>query len=243
MKGDGRSRGWCFTVNNYDDDDIAYVMSLYEEDVNCTYLIVGFEKAGRTGTEHMQCYIYYTNPLTVKHMRKKLKPWHVEAQKAAKNVQAYCYCMEDDDYIEFGDRPRQGHRTDLEVIKHDIKSGRPMKEIANNYFSQWCQYRRAFEEFRLMNRPRYITEIVLYDDKEMAYCMQEIFRRYSLDNSKFYDGMQYWNIYDYELYLKGVYKYMFVPMFMANNGYIPKEFVKDCSIIEKKIYDDSIDGL
>lgn len=43
-----------------------------------------------------------------------------DKQRAKKNVAAYCYCMEDGDYIEFGERPRQGHRTDLEVIKHDL---------------------------------------------------------------------------------------------------------------------------
>lgn len=143
-----RSRGFCFTISNYTDDDIARCMALYEDDPLVSYIIIGFEKCPRTGTPHIQGYIYYPNKITWRVMKDKLSPYHVEPQKAKFNVNAYCYCMEDRDYYEMGNRPRQGHRTDLEVIKHDILDGKSEKKIATEYFSQWCQYRRAFTEYR-----------------------------------------------------------------------------------------------
>jgi len=173
---DKRSRGYCFTVNTYDDDDIARVMSLYEEDDNCTYLICGFEKAPKTGREHLQCYIYFTNAISWSRANKILFPWHVEIQKSKTNVASYCYCMEEGNYYEMGVRPRQGHRTDLEVIKYDLLGGKPTKDIALQYFSQWCQYRRAFNEFVEQHR-HYNTSVVFYRDHDIQ-CMDNIAKTY-----------------------------------------------------------------
>lgn len=164
------ARGWCLTVNNYTDDDMIDVWSMYEDDHNCTYLIIGYEEGSRTKQPHLQCYVYYTNTLRFSEIKKRApEGCHIEAQKASKNVEAYCYCMEDGSYIEYGDRPRQGHRTDLEVIKHDIEAGRPEKQIAQQYFSQWCQYGKRFDAYRDLIKPKYDTKIGWYDrEKPMA---------------------------------------------------------------------------
>jgi len=162
-----RSRGWCFTIQSWSELDCATAMELYENDNNCTYLIVGFEHALRTNREHLQCYVYYTNPVRESEMRNKLVKVHIEPQKAKLNVKAYCYCMEEWDYFEVGQRPRQGHRTDLEVIKHDlITKKKTIRDVSVEYFSQWCQYSRQFDRFVDMNdlRNTYDTKLVVYND-------------------------------------------------------------------------------
>lgn len=177
-----QANGFPYTVTNYTDDDIASCMALFEDDVNAKYQIIGFEECPRTGTRHIQGYIYYTNKVSLsvmkKHPGRPVTPWHIEQQGAKFNVAAYVYCMEDRDYYEQGDRPRQGHRTDLEVIKHDLLSGRPMKDIALQYFSQWCQYRRAFNEFLELERVHYDTRLAYYDVKNAVSHMREINRTY-----------------------------------------------------------------
>lgn len=183
-KKDTRSRGWCFTVPNFTDEDLIKASALFTLDDNCSYLIIGEEIAPRTGMKHLQCYVYYTNAVSFRSMRTLLPDVHIEAQKSGKNVKAYVYCMEDYNYVEFGSRPRQGHRTDLEVIKHDIVSGRPINngtkdDIAHHYFSQWCQYRRAFDEFQRMNsREETDCQIGCYDSEQVISQIKIIYRDY-----------------------------------------------------------------
>lgn len=178
-----RAHGWCYTVPNPTDDDIAYCMSLYDEDPNCKYQIIGTEISSRTQLKHLQCYIYYTDARKLSTIRKRLAPWHVEIQKSSKNVACYAYCMEDGDYYEQGERPRQGHRTDLEVIKHDLHERRPMKQIANEYFAQWCQYRRSFDAYVELHKiaPKYDTSMWYYsrDEIELIY-VEDVLSRHVL---------------------------------------------------------------
>jgi len=178
---DKRSRGWCFTVNNYTEDDIIYVSSLYENSDNCDYLIVGYEEGSRKKTPHLQCYIHYIEATSWKSMKTRLKDWHFEAQKSKSNVAAYCYCMEDDNYSEWGTRPRQGHRTDLEVIKHDLKNGKRYIDVADEYFSQWVYHRRAFSEYINM-KIKYKTKLVLYD-VENPKVYRQIYSREKIEES------------------------------------------------------------
>lgn len=163
-----RSRGWCFTINNWTDDDLTSVMAMYKDIVECTYLIIGFEK-GRCKTPHLQCYIYYTNPVRWKSMKVRLpKKAHFEAQKAKANVKGYYYCMEEllktKDFYEFGERPRQGHRTDIAVMMSDIINGDKTKkqvvmEYRDKYATCFRSIDKAFELFR-----RYDTQFILYED-------------------------------------------------------------------------------
>jgi len=170
MPSKGRSRGWCFTLNNWTDDDCAELSAFFEECPSISYLIMGFEIAPKTKTPHIQGYMYFKDKKTKAYLRKCFGDrYHWEQQKAKSNVEAYCYCMDDDQFIEFGERPRQGHRTDLEVIKHDLLKKKPVEKIADEYFSQWCQYRRSFDEYiRIKDlTPKYETIIYAYDNENV----------------------------------------------------------------------------
>lgn len=191
-----RSRGWCFTVNNYTEDDIIDVFWLYEGDTNSSYLVVGFEICPRTKTPHLQCYVYYTNAVSFSSMKKALPTAHIEAQKARKEVTAYAYCMEDDDYIEFGNRPVQGQRTDIAVMMSDIRKGRPAKDMIRQYPNQWVQYRRSFDAYDELLR-NYDTKMVLYNPKDPKH-VKEIWTRSNMKHSKIctqFDSHDLLNIY------------------------------------------------
>lgn len=175
-----RSRGWCYTVNNYTDDDLADCMSLYEDDESCTYHIIGFEKGSRNGVPHLQCYIYYNEAKSWDTMYKRLHPNHFSAQKAKKNVSAYVYCMKDGNYFEQGTVPRQGNRTDLEAIRLRLEEGVSLKVIKKEYFNQWCQYRRAFDAYveEENNLKRKSPLLVIYDreDADSIIASQEYYK-------------------------------------------------------------------
>lgn len=172
-----QSNGFCLTIQNYDKEDIEILESYYHNDYNCKYLIYGPEKA-RTGTPHLQVYIYYTKKLNVGKVIKMFSPWHVKAQKAKKNVNAYVYCMKDGEHVELGERPRQGHRTDLEAIKCDLKKGKSIRDISNEYFAQWCQYSRQFDRFKEMHKPLETKIIIYSDDPKYIIKQFDIMKKY-----------------------------------------------------------------
>lgn len=164
-----RSRGWCFTLNNYTDDDYKQLVDLTYE-----YLIIGKEQGTKKQTPHLQGFIYFKTQKSFLKMTKINKNIHWEKQKGS-NVDAIYYCMKDEQYEEFGKRPRQGKRSDLDIIKHDIKKGKSDKLIAEDYFGQWCQYRRAFNEYRKLITPKFDTVLLIYNqDKPLTIreCMQ-----------------------------------------------------------------------
>lgn len=206
-----KTRGWCFTINNFTLSDVASCMSAYEDDENTSYLIIGVEKAPRTGTKHIQGYIYYTNPVSFKYVKGWLPAGaHIEPQQAKANVSAYCYCMEDGDYYEMGSRPRQGHRTDLEVIKNDLLEGVPMNKVSLQYFSQWCQYRKAFNEFQRMHS-KYDTVMISFDETD-EFDVQNVMHEYNKDTDLLIQDM----LYPLQImmhYFSKSYRLIFVPSF------------------------------
>lgn len=229
-----RFRGFCFTLIEYTDNDIAYLMDYYKTETTVRYLIMGFEIASRTHIRHIQGYVYYPHPRLWKQVVEDFhwmnKAFHVEPQGAKSNVNAYEYCMKEGDYIEFGERPRQGHRTDLEVIKHDLLSGRPISEISKAYFAQWCQYRRAFNEFIDMHQPKEMALIGTYDDSETKRSMAYIVENYPNSYIVTKGDMKFWEEVC-KLAATGHYKHIFIP----NNEHLYYEHQDDVdfSICEK----------
>jgi len=210
-KKDTRSRGWCFTLQSWTIEDFSIAACLYEYDDNAEYLIVGFEIAPRTLREHLQCYIYYKNQVSWNQMKKRLPGVHFQAQKSAKNVKAYCYCMEDYHYCEWGNRPRQGHRTDLEVIKCDLLSKKKdIKAVSTDNFSQYCQYSRQFKTFvEMHNLDKYETLLIVYNDATI----KNIYRDYADDlyRSLIFKDSYYLKMDLLHSYYSGRYKYIFIP--------------------------------
>lgn len=105
-----RARGWSFTINNDTDEDLDNVM-----DLNSDYLIFGFEK-GKDGTKHIQGYVYFENARSFDSVKKMIPRAHLEISRGSPQ-QNYEYCIKEGDFYEFGDRPIQGERTDINEIK------------------------------------------------------------------------------------------------------------------------------
>lgn len=172
VKSSKRSRGWCFTHNNPTELDSAYLYKLYEDRLDIEYIISGLE-VGRNGTPHIQGYIYFKDAKSFKKVKSLLiDDCHIEAQKSKSNAKAYVYCMKENNYIELGERPRQGHRTDLEAIKHDIIAGKDFKYLWKTYFAQTCQYSRQFAAAREYLRDYDRTALILYDEHTIQQVYQ-----------------------------------------------------------------------
>lgn len=119
---DIRSRGWCFTCNNYTESD-----ELLFRGVESRYICIGKEVSA-SGTPHLQGYIYFDNKRSFRQMKKLHSTAHFEPQKGT-NQQAMKYCKEDGDYYERGDLPKQGKRSDLDEVKEIVKTSGKMSEV------------------------------------------------------------------------------------------------------------------
>ncbi|HEY9758835.1 MAG TPA: hypothetical protein V6C97_26945 [Oculatellaceae cyanobacterium] len=120
-----RARGWCFTLNNPVDGDAQLLA-----DLACEYLVYGRER-GASGTFHFQGFVYFANPLGFSSVRTRLGGRaHVEL---ARGTPAQCrtYCVKDGDFVERGDLPQAGRRTDFMEMREMVNEGRSLKYIVD----------------------------------------------------------------------------------------------------------------
>jgi len=97
----GRSRNWCFVVNNYSDSDIATIAAIPH-----TYCVMGKEIGPECGTPHLQGFLVFKNAKTLDQVVACFDPIHPHVEAclgtAEQNIR---YCTKDKDFMEFGVRP------------------------------------------------------------------------------------------------------------------------------------------
>lgn len=94
-----RSRGFCFTLNNYTEQEYEAIIN-YKDPV---YMVVGKE-VGEKGTPHLQGYYYFKYAKTVTSFKKEFPKMHFEIAKGtAKQNQKYC--SKEGNFIEKGTQP------------------------------------------------------------------------------------------------------------------------------------------
>lgn len=164
----GGSRNWCFTLNNYNEDQITAIVALENEDL-VSYCVFGKE-IGDTGTKHLQGYICFTKRMLLKGVKDYIggNP-HVEVarhpQKAAD------YCKKDGDFIEFGEPPAaaSGKRNDLEEFKSDVKNGvLDPKELREKHSLVMGRYPNFARAYVLDNTPALEFEMFPLREWQMA---------------------------------------------------------------------------
>ncbi len=95
-----RSRAWCFTLNNWTEEEGTTIMTSTHK-----YIIVGKEE-GDSGTPHLQGYVYFAQAKTMSATKKQLGVTRLHLEAAKGNVlQNVAYCSKDGDFLEQGERP------------------------------------------------------------------------------------------------------------------------------------------
>jgi len=133
-----RSRGWCLTINNYTDDDIAgFENPKIKKQFVCS--VYGYEVAPTTGTPHLQCFVYYANQKYFSEVKKHFL--RARIVKAKTTQRAFDYCKKGEQpheewvhfgteglnygknakFVEHGECPKQGKRSDLITITEQVK--------------------------------------------------------------------------------------------------------------------------
>lgn len=143
-----RSREWSIT---------AWIEPVYDEK-QMSYLLYGKEICPNTQKLHYQTYVYFYNAKTFEQVTSyffKKGENRVELSKGS-SEENIAYCTKDDDYKEFGTKPSQGKRTDLDTVKDEILAGKKVDDILLENPTFYHQYGRTLNAIEdVVNRSKH----------------------------------------------------------------------------------------
>lgn len=119
-----RARAWCFTLNNYVEDDFAAVALL-----GAQYTVYGKE-VGESETPHLQGYVYFKTLKSMKQLKKIMPKAHWEVRRGS-HVQARDYCKKEKKFVEFGHEPEKngGDKVEERMAKNKRLRDTPLGEL------------------------------------------------------------------------------------------------------------------
>lgn len=99
----GRYRNWCFTLNNYTDEEVTV---LKNERTQWIYITFGYE-VGENGTPHLQGYVEFNEGLSMGQVKKRLQCPRVHLERRmGSQEQAIAYCHKDGEFFEWGEKAK-----------------------------------------------------------------------------------------------------------------------------------------
>jgi hypothetical protein len=149
-----QARHWCWTLNNYTDDERNALEALGSElPEPVIYLIFG-EEEGENGTPHLQGFISFSKRMTFRFTKTLISERaHLESAKGSPK-QNKEYCSKGKNIKEYGTLPGgRGARTDLEAVAQACREGKSLKEIAEDYPSAALQYSTGILRLKQFYRP------------------------------------------------------------------------------------------
>lgn len=143
------SRHLCITI------DAKYGEPIFNPEIMqylCYGLEVGSEKTIKNpdGYKHYQTYVELKKEMSYKDVHQMFGgPCRIAIRRGTK-IQAINYCQKDGLFKEFGDLEQQGQRNDIKCMMQNIKEGKNMLEVAEEFGSTWAQNYRAMFEYKGM---------------------------------------------------------------------------------------------
>lgn len=138
-----RLRNFCFTINNWTQDDIDRLAL-----INCTYMVYGKE-IGEQKTPHLQGYCELTSRIRFKKLKSSIPNAHIQKRKGTAK-QASDYCKKDGDFTVTGVMSRPGKRNDLTAMYELIKEGKDDLTICDSMPSTYMRYYKSVDRVRML---------------------------------------------------------------------------------------------
>jgi len=136
------AKNWCFTLNNYTDDEYGRICTCGADPHVVSYMVVGKE-VGETGTPHLQGFVQFKDKKRLAPVKALLSErLHLEPMRGTA-LQASDYCKKEGDVTEYGTIMSQGKRTDLHDVCADIQSGKRLKQIAADHPCAFIKFNRG----------------------------------------------------------------------------------------------------
>lgn len=150
-----QSKYWCFTVNNYTDDEFDQLSRL-EPGALFTYLVCGREK-GAAGTPHLQGYIELPTRQRMSGVKKipGLARAHLEKRRGT-SEQASDYCKKEEDFFELGDRSQAavGKRSLYEEAVTALREGATIDDLWKEHTGVMIRYAKGFKDAKIALQPK-----------------------------------------------------------------------------------------
>lgn len=161
-----QSRAWCFTLNNYTEDEYGLITGALQGD-DVEYGVVGREQ-GESGTPHLQGFVMFLRKKALGGCKRELGSARIHAEIARGTpAQAAEYCKKDGDFVEYGEVERvrtQGTRTDLARVQDLLRAGTPLSEVADQEFRTFVRYHRGIALYASLRiaRRSWRTQVVWF---------------------------------------------------------------------------------
>jgi hypothetical protein len=142
-------KNWCFTLNNYNDENINAIDS-----IDCLYVVYGKE-VGENGTPHLQGTICFALKKAFQKVKDLLtgNP-HLESTK--KLIESITYCKKDGNFVERGEIPAgAGTRSDLNEFKEAVKANPhiTLSEVREMFADVYATKERFCKQYINDHRP------------------------------------------------------------------------------------------
>lgn len=172
-----QARRYCFTLNNYVDNDVASLESFFES--HCKYLVYGKE-VGESLTPHLQGFFTLNNKQSLKGLQNVLgMSFHFEPA-VADSHRCSNYCKKGQqshsewelsgpngpnfglnaDVTEFGNLPNPGKRTDLDRLAEAVKNGQSMRDVADLHPATYIRNYRGLANYAALQTQDYTHDTV-----------------------------------------------------------------------------------
>jgi len=139
-----RSRGWCFTLNNWDGTSVGILQTRFEAG-NPVYVCWGKE-TGESGTPHLQGYARFRDAIGLSGVRKLLENRSLGAAQSTE-PQAIAYCGKRRGLYRAWDRAAPGKRTDVTSFLACVREGAGALELSESHPLEFVKFHRAAKSF------------------------------------------------------------------------------------------------
>lgn len=165
-------RNFCFTLHDYNDDDIKNINNLYYDNkLNiCNYIIYGKETCPDTGRLHLQGYIQCNKQYRYSEIKSRFLNNRVHIEDAKGDwLQNYTYCTKDNEFTEIGKVKNPGKRNDISTLKELVKKNYSMNELLD--------YTKSYQHIRILEK--------LFQYKQLSgnYLMKNVYYVYGKSGS------------------------------------------------------------
>jgi len=154
-----QGRRYCFTLNNYTDDELHQLHDLYGEHADDIRFLFFQLEQGEEQTPHVQGYVEFKRSLRFNRVKALVSPRaHFERSRGS-SADNIAYCSKSDTRIEgpwsYGEpaSKKQGERTDLIRIKELVDSGARDAEVWDQCFPAMVKFHRGVAAYKLCKTP------------------------------------------------------------------------------------------